>query len=163
MYIINNLNWEVNVKLCKEAIKKYKERWARKENVDKRVLTDWEHMVNSLIDKRVARHPKQVLRNKECSNFLKDFHRRFVLVPADKAANNIIVVCKRFYLDVVCKELYCLDSSSPHTYIECTSDSGCIVEDHLNYMKKGRIDVPLEMHELPRFYWLPKVYVAIWL
>ena len=61
-------------------------------------------------------------------------------------------------MEVVCKELYCLDSSSPHTYIECTSDSGCIVEDHLNYMKKGRIDVPLEMHELPRFYWLPKMH-----
>ena len=26
----------------------------------------------------------------------------------------------------------------------------------MHYMKKGRIDVPLEMHELPRFYWLPK-------
>ena len=89
---------------------------------------------------------------------MKDFHRQFVLVPADKAANNIIIVCKKFYLEVVCKELYCLDSSSPHTYIECTSDSGCIVEEHLNYMKKGKIDVPLEMHELPKFYWLPKMH-----
>ena len=79
----NSINWEVNVKLCKEAVKKYKERWARKENVDKR---DWEHMVNSLIDKRVellkkkhiTRCPKQALRNKECSNFLKDLHRQFV-------------------------------------------------------------------------------------
>ena len=44
----NNMNWEVNVKLCKEAVKKYKERWARKENVDTRVLTDWEHTVIKL-------------------------------------------------------------------------------------------------------------------
>ena len=57
----NNINWEVNVKLCKEAVKKYKERWARKENVDTRVLTDWEHTVNSLIDKRVELLKKNIL------------------------------------------------------------------------------------------------------
>ena len=39
---------------------------------------------------------------KEC---LKEFQEKYVFVPADKAANNIIVVCKRHYLEVICKEL----------------------------------------------------------
>ena len=30
---------------------------------------------------------------------------RVVLVPADKASNNVMVVCKKYYLDVVIKEL----------------------------------------------------------
>ena len=29
---------------------------------------------------------------------------RVVLVPADKASNNVMVVCKKYYLDVVIKE-----------------------------------------------------------
>ena len=28
-----------------------------------------------------------------------------MLVPADKASNNVIMVCKKYYLDVVIKEL----------------------------------------------------------
>ena len=32
-------------------------------------------------------------------------HDNFVLVPADKANNNVIVVCKKCYLDVVIMEL----------------------------------------------------------
>jgi hypothetical protein len=34
----------------------------------------------------------------EVARYLRDFHTRFGLVPADKAANNIIVVCRRFYI-----------------------------------------------------------------
>ena len=39
---------------------------------------------------------------KEC---LKELQEKYVFVPADKASNNIIVVCKRYYLEVICKEL----------------------------------------------------------
>ena len=39
---------------------------------------------------------------KECLN---EFQEKYVLVPADKAANNIIVICKHHYLEAICKEL----------------------------------------------------------
>ena len=46
-----------------------------------------------------------------------------MFVPADKAANNIIVVCKRHQLEVICKEL-CLwpGATSSDTYILETMD-----------------------------------------
>ena len=37
-------------------------------------------------------------------DYLED-HNKFVLVPADKAANNVIVVCKKYYLEMVLDEL----------------------------------------------------------
>ena len=40
-----------------------------------------------------------------------------MLVPADKPSNNVIVVCKKYYLDVVIKEL-----SLNNTYKEVHSD-----------------------------------------
>ena len=34
-----------------------------------------------------------------------NLHENYVLVPADKAANNVKVVCKKYYLDVIVNEL----------------------------------------------------------
>ena len=162
----NNINWDVCIKICKKAVKECKVKWAKSERVDVRVLIDWEQTVFSLIDKRVGllrkkyihTRKKQVLKNIKCLNFLKHFQRNFVLVPADKAASNVIVVCKKFYLETVVKELCSPDPSSPQTYAECVLESTAIVTNHMNYMKGKHIDVPADMQQLPSFYWLPKMH-----
>ena len=35
---------------------------------------------------------------------IQEFHRKYVLVPADKAANNVVVVCRLHYINalVIC-------------------------------------------------------------
>ena len=55
---------------------------------------------------------------------------------ADKAANNVIVVCKKYYLDVVLKEL-----ESTNTYQEVHSDCSSVVSRHLKYMVQNDIFV----------------------
>ena len=40
----------------------------------------------------------------------KIYTKNLFLVPADKASNNVLVVCKKYYLDVVIKELSSKDS-----------------------------------------------------
>ena len=62
-----------------------------------------------------------------------------MLVPTDKAANNVIVVCKKYYLDGVIKEL-----NSTKTYVKVNNDSVNVVSRHLNYMVKNGIDVSHE-------------------
>ena len=64
-----------------------------------------------------------------------------MLVPADKASNNVIVVCKKYYLDVVIKEL-----SLNNTYKEVHNNNVNVISRHLDYMVKNGIDVP-EQHE----------------
>ena len=81
--------------------------------------------------------------------------RHFVLVPADKTASNVIVVCKKVYLETVVKELCSPDPSSPQTYAEHVLESTTI---HMRYMRRKCIDVPVEMQQLPSFYWLPKMH-----
>ena len=51
-----------------------------------------------------------------------------MLVPADKASNNVIVVCKKYYLDVVIKEL-----SLNNTYKEMQNKNVNIISRHLDY------------------------------
>ena len=45
----------------------------------------------------VLRHLKQGIQ---------EFHRKYVLVPADKAANNVVVVCRLNYISALKQELH---------------------------------------------------------
>ena len=36
---------------------------------------------------------------------IQEFHRKYVLVPADKAANNVVVVCRLHYINTLKQEL----------------------------------------------------------
>ena len=90
-------------------------KWGRIASVDRQVLRDWEETVHECIrieqrvrclkQRHVNRRKKPVLKNRVHLDYLNKLHDNYVLVPADKAANNVIVVCKKYYLDVVLKEL----------------------------------------------------------
>ena len=157
----NNIDWEVNLKNCKASVSKYVKKWARIASVDRQVLRDWEETVHECIEQRVRclkqrhvnRRKKHVLKNRVHLDYLNKLHENYVLVPADKAANNVIVVCKRYYLDVVLKEL-----ESTNTYQEVHSNCSSVVSRHLKYMVQNDIFVQEQQEHLPSFYWLPKLH-----
>ena len=47
----------------------------------------------------------KVLDQPDVKDTLHKLHDNYVSVPADKAANNVIVVCKKYYIDILVKEL----------------------------------------------------------
>ena len=60
--------------------------------------------ISSLKEK--IRSPKQkIFSDPDVKDTLRRLYDDFVLVPADKAANNVIVVCKRYYIETLIKEL----------------------------------------------------------
>ena len=78
-----------------------------------RVFNEREHKVNEGIRRRIRllsrkhinRRKQHVLKSRKHLNYLRKLRGKYVLVPADKAANNVIVVCKKYYLEVVIREL----------------------------------------------------------
>ena len=40
---------------------------------------------------------RQFLRDRKCKQALADLHELYVLVPADKAGNNVVIVCKHYH------------------------------------------------------------------
>ena len=48
----NNINWAKNEEFCIGAVRKYRAKGAKNDNVDDRVLTDWEH---ECISRRILR------------------------------------------------------------------------------------------------------------
>ena len=86
---------------------------------------------------------------------IKDFHEQYVLVPADKATNNIIVICKKYYLEIILSELSIVN---PCTYINVNKDCSTLIAEHLHALTKWNISIPAEMKQLPTIYWLPKLH-----
>ena len=46
-----------------------------------------------------------ILDQPDVKDTLHKLHANYVLVPADKAVNNVIIVCKKYYIDTLVKEL----------------------------------------------------------
>ena len=53
------------------------------------------------------------LHNADVKACLSDLHNKSVFVPADKAPNNVIIICKRYYIQTLIKELGLDNCSTP--------------------------------------------------
>ena len=76
-------------------------------------MKEWKQSICNIMDKRIKfhSHNTNLLPPKPKSSFIhleqgiQGFHRKYVLVPADKAANNIVVVCRFHYMNTLKQEL----------------------------------------------------------
>ena len=77
---------------------------------------------------------------------IQEFQRKYVLVPADKAANNFVVVCRLHYVNIFKQEL-----DGTRAYLETNTDEMSVVNAHSVCVNEGQ-------DELPTMYWLPKLH-----
>ena len=70
----NNIDWNLNARICKEAVTKYKVKWSMR-LIDKRVLNEWEKKVHEDIDRRV-----QLLMSKHVNKRKKQFVRSILII-----------------------------------------------------------------------------------
>ena len=121
----------------------YVEQWSKREQVDLKYLSEWKDQIKELVVERISslkekiRSPKQlILSNLDVKDTLRRLHDDFVLVPVDKAANNVIVVCKKHYINMLIKELgITTNNISPNsTYIPSTDSFDEIVKSHCKFI-----------------------------
>ena len=82
---------------------------------------------------------------------MEKLYRKYVFAPANNAANNVIIIWKRHYVEVLKGEL---NSTSTYAPAQLTKDQFLV--HHFNTLAK--IDVTIDKCELPKFYWLPKLH-----
>ena len=125
-------------------------------------------MVKGQIEERISKLKQnfkqptgKVLQNADVKACLSELHNKYVFVPADKAPNNIIIICKRYYIETLIKELE-LDNSSTttgnSTYTPCQMSSEDIVNTHDTFMKSFSIEMSDDDKRLPYLYWTPKLH-----
>ena len=67
--------------------------------------------------KQNFKHPTgKVLQIADVKACLSDLHSKYVFVPADKAPNNVITICKRYHIETVIKELGLDNCFTPTVY-----------------------------------------------
>ena len=82
------------------SLNDFSNRWCKRENVEPDALKEWKINIFKIIDTRISFYSRNthLLPPKPKSSFrhlkrgIQDFHLNYVLVPADKAANNVVVV-----------------------------------------------------------------------
>ena len=103
----------------------------------------------------------KVLQNVDVKVCLADLQNKYVFVLADKAQNNIIIICKRYYIETLIKELGLDNCSTPtgnSTYTSCQMSSEDIVNTHDAFMKSLGIELSDDDKRLPYIYWTPKLH-----
>ena len=128
------------------------------ENIPIKMFSPWKAMVlrkvKSLLNNAYKYPVTTVLDKKVNKDYLEALHAQFVVVPVDKASNNIGIICKRFYLDVLFKEI---------------TESGNFVPSNVNRVDINREystilkqlgDQQVYKDNLPFVYWIPKFHKA---
>ena len=77
-------------------------------------------------------------------------HDKYVTVPADKASNIIVFVCKSYYYECLIKELGIINNTSGNTTYKPTSfDKDEILANHRSFMTSLSIPSGKESEDLP--------------
>ena len=61
--------------------------------------------IQILSDKEIPHKPKLLCEDHIASQHLKRLHEQYVIPPIDQASGNVAIICKRFYAQVLIKEL----------------------------------------------------------
>ena len=93
----------IDFKSCREEIAGALQEcnhWCKQEHVESNGLNSWKLNIFKIIDGRTSLYctnvdllpPKPKFAFRNLKNGIQEFHRGLVLAPADKAANNVVVV-----------------------------------------------------------------------
>ena len=141
--------------------------WSTKSGVDKVAFGDWRNTIAEGIDRRILSLDNSkrkapyhsILKSSSTSSCLSLLQSKYVMVPIDKAANNVAFICKRFYATVLMEELgLSNESSSTYTHIQDQTPDD-IVSLHQKQLKdEFNIEIDEGMRTLPDIYWIPKLH-----
>ena len=106
----------------------------------------------------VYNKPKSVFNDIDVNNNLVDLHKHYVIVPADKASNNAVFICKAYYFSCLKKELDLDVSKTNSTYQRTNFSKDGILTNHRSVLSSFNIDTVGKDPDLPLLYWIPKLH-----
>ena len=101
---------------------------------------------NKLAHIKIRRFKKPVLLDKDILVELKKLQETFIIVPTDKAANNVSIVCRKYYHECMVKEL------SSNVYLPIQQNEETLVKQHQQDLQQLGMEVPADNESLPFIY-----------
>jgi len=145
-----------------DSVEDYARQWAKREKEDVDTLSEWIKAVRSLIQIRIKKlngsinaHATSIFKDPNVAKHLSDLHDEYVVVPADKAPNNIVFICKSHYINCLINELGIDNSLGNPTYTLTTLTKEEILDNHRSVLCSFGISTKDEELDLPSLYWIP--------
>ena len=158
-------SWKYNFKLIMESVEDYARSWAKQEEVELDTLSEWVKSIKHQLKRRiymvsrsVDTKPISIFDDEVVSRHLADLHDRFVIVPADKASNNVVFICKTYYYSCLQKELIDNNDVDTSTYQRTNFTKEEILINHRSVLSSFGIDTLDDDADLPSVYWIPKLH-----
>ena len=141
----------IDFNICREetasALNDFGNRLCKPESFECNAKTFYSHNTNLLPPK-----PKSSFRH--LKQDIQEFHRKYVLVPADKATNIIVVFCRLRHIRTLMQEL-----NGTKAYKETSTHEKIVVNSHSNELPYKIVVTVKELQDkLPTMYWLPKFH-----
>ena len=162
----NRVNWKATETMFLESIDLYVKNWSKREQGELKYLSEWKDQLKELVADCISnlkghfKCPKcEVLDQPDVKYTLHKIYANYVLVPADKAADNVIIVCKKYYIDTLVKELGINNANINNpTYISIDDSFETIVKSHNQFITSVGLEMSEECQNLPCLYWTPKLH-----
>ena len=147
----------------------YMEQWSKREQVDLKYLSEWKDQIKELVVERISslkekiRSPKQkIVDDPDVKDTLSKLHDDFVLVPEDKATDNVIFVCKKYCIETSIKEfdINTTNISPNSAYIPSTDSFDEILRSQCKFIESVALETSEEDKNLPYLYWTPKLHMV---
>ena len=134
----NKINSQSTETMISNSIDLYVEQWSKREQVDLKYLSKWKNQIKELVVEHISSLKEKI----------------------HKAANNVTVVCKKYYIETLIKELGINTTNiSPNsTYIPSTDSFHEILKSHCKFIESVGLEMSEEDKNLPYLYWTPKLH-----
>ena len=151
-----------------EVLDKIIEWDAHKKGVSEEVYQNYKRNCNWLLRKRMCQHlscPYQTQKQEE--NAIKELailHKKYIITVADKASNNFIVICKKYYAQVLCTELgiRCINGKleilGNAVYKPMSQSVDDIISSHHRALEQFQGEIGHCNKRLPRLFATPKLH-----
>jgi len=159
------INFEKCYQVIADSIESCAETMTNAYNFNPTELGPWKNMIlakvrniiTPLKNKINSRPPKTVLKQKAVLDYLSELHSKYVIVPIDKAANNVSIICKWFYVKRILDEVGFYHPSPTYVTVnnKTTSDVIC---DNIEYTERLGMETDEQDKSLPIMYWTPKIH-----
>ena len=159
----------INWKRCRDKIVEGLTKCACKMALDKKIREDellpWKNLILEKVDSKITAlknkvKPKKsnpILKQPDVMQYLNELHKKYVLVPIDKAANNVAIVCKKHYVDLILNEIGATGTGND-AYVRSDKELDEVVSANVEYSERLRLPVDEKDLDLPVMYWTPKMH-----
>ncbi|MCP4488523.1 MAG: hypothetical protein GY820_14560 [Gammaproteobacteria bacterium] len=165
------IRWEevsrVSEMIWDRFVRKHRKKFCNDQTVYEAAYAKYKQVVNRRITRERNGQPRQTeleINIPVAMENLRKLHENFVVAPADKAANNFVICCKKYYLLSICVEMGVeisqngIEASGNQVYIPCNESETELFQKHKQLV--SFYGLKLHDHDLaiPRIFATPKLH-----